>query len=214
MDLRWNRFISDLAVAFPGSAETIHLQQKSIYKSLDGLYNPRRRHYHSFQHIAHCIDLLRQIPDTGLELEGALWFHDAIYDPTAGDNERQSADLAVSSLGRFKVPEEFLKSVDSLIMATAHLNTDFSIDNIKQGLIHDIDLSILGSSRRRFLEYERGIRLEYGHMDESTYRLRRTAVLRSFLSRDTIYVTDRLKAIFEKKARRNLAWLVGKLNRV
>ena len=55
------------------------------------------RHYHVLAHVAHVLDHL-EVTAEGLPDDRALrlaaWYHDAVYDPRAGDNEAASAALA------------------------------------------------------------------------------------------------------------------------
>ena len=46
-------------------------------------------------------------------MEIALWYHDAIYDTHAADNEEQSATLAAHILRDAAVPEVFLTAHDT-----------------------------------------------------------------------------------------------------
>jgi len=64
------------------------------YQRLTQAYAESQRHYHNQQHIAECLaefDAARHLAQQPVALELALWFHDAVYDPKAGDNEEQSA---------------------------------------------------------------------------------------------------------------------------
>ena len=61
------------------------------FQVLEEKYAEPHRHYHNLNHIGF---LLRKFDETGEkseEIEMAIWYHDAIYDPKAGDNEAQSA---------------------------------------------------------------------------------------------------------------------------
>src|SRR6185436_9293929 len=67
------------------------------YEKLTAAYAEPQRHYHNQQHIAECLaefDRARHLTQQPVELELALWFHDAVYEPKASDNEEQSAALA------------------------------------------------------------------------------------------------------------------------
>lgn len=62
------------------------------------------RHYHNCLHIAGCpheFDQVRKLAADALAVELAIWFHDAVYDPLAADNEECSAELAKDWMGKF-----------------------------------------------------------------------------------------------------------------
>src|SRR5687767_6949665 len=74
---------------------------KSWYDRLTAAYAERHRHYHNQQHIAECLaefDAARHLVRQPEAIELALWFHDAVYNPRAGDNEERSAALAKACL--------------------------------------------------------------------------------------------------------------------
>ena len=55
------------------------------------------RAYHTLRHIEACLAWMRDAPledDDRIAAEFAIWFHDAVYDTRASDNEERSADLA------------------------------------------------------------------------------------------------------------------------
>jgi predicted metal-dependent HD superfamily phosphohydrolase len=57
-----------------------------------------------------------------------------------------------------------------------------------------------------------GWREEFARVDRSTYVAGRSAVLRSFLERPSIYLTHRGRLLWESKARRNLERSVNRLS--
>ena len=66
------------------------------YERLRNAYTEPQRYYHTQQHIAECLrefDQARHFARQPAAAELALWFHDAVYDPSRGDNEEQSAAL-------------------------------------------------------------------------------------------------------------------------
>ena len=70
--------------------------------SLEAAYSEPHRHYHDRRHIQQCLALLDEVPEL-MESERrvltwAIWWHDAIYDPRASDNEARSAELAKREL--------------------------------------------------------------------------------------------------------------------
>jgi predicted metal-dependent HD superfamily phosphohydrolase len=77
--------------------------------------------------------------------------------------------------------------------------------------VHDIDLTILSAPATEFDAYDRAIRLEYAHVGDAEYRAGRGALLRSFLARPRIFLTDRLHAEREAAARANIDRAIARL---
>jgi predicted metal-dependent HD superfamily phosphohydrolase len=163
------------------------------------------RHYHGQPHIDACLRLFDEVrsqfadPDAA---ELAFWFHDAIYDAKASDNEEQSADLAAAMLSACGVSPKHIDVIRELILATKHNATPTDAD---ARLLVDIDLSILGTDAATFDAYERAIRQEYAHVPDDAFRAGRAAVLRKFLARDRIYATETFASRYETHARENIA---------
>lgn len=175
-----------------------------LFEQLVASYREPQRRYHTLQHLGECLGRLE--PVLGLaqhagEVEVALWFHDAIYDPRAQDNEIQSARWARQALAAVQVSGEALSRVDALIMATRHQAPPQTPD---EHLLVDVDLAILGSAPVRFAKYEAQIREEYGWIPDAQFRDRRVALLAEFLGRPAIYSTEHFHRQFEAQARQNL----------
>ena len=132
----------------------------------------------------------------------ALWFHDAVYDLQAHDNEQRSADLAAAALQAAGVPDEAVGRVVALILATRHTGVPATQD---EQLLVDIDLGILGAGPARFAEYERQIREEYAFVPEALFRSARRSILQGFLDRPVLYGTAHFRDRLEARARVNLA---------
>jgi predicted metal-dependent HD superfamily phosphohydrolase len=154
------------------------------------------RHYHDRRHIA---AMLAAIPPgrESRELIAAIWLHDVVYDPRAGDNEERSAeqarrDLAVSDIDAGRVA--------ALILGTKHHRADME----EQQLLNDLDLGILGASPDAYARYAADIRREYAHVAEEAYRAGRARVLRGFLELPAIYGGADFRHL-EEPARANLA---------
>ncbi len=162
------------------------------------------RHYHSLQHLDECLATFERVSFLAtrpVEVALALWFHDAIYDVKASDNEARSAAWARQALHDAGAPADCVERVHSLVMATRH---DVTPSDPDQQLLVDIDLSILGASPERFAQYEKQVRAEYSFVPDDAFRTGRRAILQSFLARPHIYNTSHFQASHEVQARRNL----------
>ena len=176
----------------------------NLFESLFTAWAEPQRHYHSLQHLAECIAWFEREKDAAerpAEIALALWFHDAIYDVHAHDNEERSADWARDALVVAGASVDVTSRVHALIMATRH-------DAVPQGrdaeLLIDIDLSVLGAPNERFDEYERQIRDEYAHVPSEIFEPRRRNILRRFVDREPLYATPGMHAACETQAKRNL----------
>jgi len=183
------------------------------YERLARAYDEPQRHYHNQQHIAECLwefDQARSLARQPITVELALWFHDAVYDPKAGDNEEQSAALAKSCLREGGVSEALVETVSKLIMVTKHHEVNAYAD---AGLMVDIDLSILGREAKRFFQYEAQIRAEYAWVPEAVFAAKRAEILQGFLGRHRIYVTEWFHKKYERQARENLDASISNLKK-
>jgi predicted metal-dependent HD superfamily phosphohydrolase len=183
------------------------------YERLTAAHAEPQRHYHNQQHIAECLaefDAARHLALQPEAVEVAIWFHDAVYDPKAADNEEQSAELAKRCLTEANVSEAFVQTVSTLILAT---KTHEVGRNPDAAVLVDVDLSILGKPKERFLEYESQIRKEYGWVPRIIFGSKRAKILEQFLARDRIYTTDWFHQKYEQTARHNLQTSIRQLKR-
>ena len=183
-----------------------------VYQSLMTRYAEAQRAYHNLCHIQDCLrefDSARSLATDPDAAEMAIWFHDAVYDPKARDNEELSAQLAEYLFEAADLPETFSQKVTRLILATKH---DAPPDDKDAALLIDVDLSVLGQPRETFAEYEAAIRQEYAWADSAEFATGRSNLLKSFLKRPSIYQTDFFRAKYEEMARKNVQWAVVRLD--
>ena len=179
-------------------------------RELSALYSVKDRHYHNLAHIEAMLALAgdyRGLLDDPEAVEAAIWFHDAIYDSRAKDNEAQSAALAEKKLaGRTEAGR--LNRISAMIVATATHQLPLFDDATAArdaGLFLDMDLSILGAAPDAFDAYERSVRREYAWVEEPMWRAGRSAVLKNLLARPHIFHTEEFRQRFEPQARANMA---------
>ncbi|MBV9419892.1 MAG: N-methyl-D-aspartate receptor NMDAR2C subunit [Alphaproteobacteria bacterium] len=201
LERAWAQCFADLGAPLPPS---------HIFDELLARYREPHRAYHTTQHLEECFAWFaqaRHLMQAPGETAFALFYHDAIYDTHASDNELKSAQLAVDVF-EYAVRMD-ARAVGELILATKSHSAAGAGSEIK--IMLDIDLSILGASPERFDEYENQVRREYAWVDESTFRVRRAAILRQFADGNRIYATDFFRERLEGAARSNLARSIAKL---
>lgn len=182
----------------------------SIFEELAAAYQADDRHYHSDTHVTECLKQFarhRDLSERPAEIEVAIWFHDAIYDTSKGDNEEQSAEWARCYLLEHKVEHATVERIVDMIIATK----THQVTNRDSALLLDIDLGILGTAAEVFEAYDQAIRREYHWVPLEQYRAGRADVLRSFLDRQTIYQTEAFHSTLEEPARRNLRAKIAEL---
>jgi len=180
-------------------------EETDVFQRLMTAYQEPQRHYHTLEHLSECMALFedhRQLAAQPAEVEMALWFHDAVYDVKAHDNEARSAQWAESVLSDAGVGQQHVQQVVQHIMATRHSGVPEPGD---QSLLVDVDMAILGAPRARFDAYEVQVRAEYAWVPEPVFRQKRSELLMAFLARPFLYSTPALHAMLEAPARANLA---------
>jgi predicted metal-dependent HD superfamily phosphohydrolase len=195
LERSWQRAWSGLGAAGEGLG---------LRDELLAAWSQPQRHYHSLRHLRDCIALLEPalaLAERPAEVETALWFHDAVYEPKAVDNEQRSADWAEAALARAGVDPDARERVCALVMATRHAAEPAGPD---ERLLVDVDLAILGAERERFDEYEVEVREEYAWVPAPVFRHKRGQILRDFLARPALYSTPAFAGRFEAAARANL----------
>ena len=133
----------------------------------------------------------------------AAWFHDAVYDPRATDNERRSAELARAALSGDEVTAGVADEVARLVIVTAEHAVEPG--DVRAAVLCDADLSILASGADRYADYVRGVREEYAFVDDAAFRQGRAAVLRRLLGREHLFATSYGQEQWEHMAREQVA---------
>ncbi len=174
-------------------------------------YAEPHRRYHDGEHIIEVmaeadrlLSGVRSAPDDASAVRLAVWFHDAIYDPTAvrGANEDASAELASDRLLSLGVARTLVSEVARLVRRTA----DHVVEptDVAGSVLVDADLSILASGRDRYDRYVRDVREEYGHVGDDAWRAGRGDVLRRFLDVPSLYRIGPDRAQRDRAARANM----------
>ncbi len=175
--------------------------------ALERAYAEPHRRYHTRRHIEDCVAKMETWPDLTVEerrvLGWAIWWHDAVYDPRAGDNEAASAELARRDLPGLGATPAEAEEVARLILLTAgHSVADG--DRLGAVLV-SIDLSILAAAPAEYDAYARAVRAEYAHVPEAAWRIGRASVLQRFLDAAVLFPDPAFAAAHDTKARANLA---------
>ncbi len=181
-------------------------------QALLAAYAESHRYYHTLEHLTECmmhLDAALPASHTKDEIELALWFHDAVYDPHSDKNEYDSACWAKTFIEEVSNASALAGTVFSLVMATTH-GAAHACEQARW--VVDVDLSILGSCEARYTRFEKSVRKEYSWVPEAEFRARRSEILQGFLLRDAIYATQHFRILLEENARRNLQFAITELS--
>jgi len=173
-------------------------------RALVGRYDQTQRSYHDRRHLAEVLAALGALTATlPAPVLWAAYFHDAVYEPAAHDNEQRSADLAAATLQQLDVAPAQVAEVVRLVLLT--VTHEPAADDAHGGLLCDADLAILAAAPARYRAYAADVRREHDHLDEVTFRAGRAVVLRTLAGRPRLFTTALGHRLWDAPARRNLA---------
>lgn len=199
-DALWRR-----CVASPPSPDSA-----AVYADLYRLLAAPGRYFHNRGHISDCVRRVDEVahllcnPDA---VELALWFHDAVYEPGAGTNERLSAEMFMTlSTGGTKA---FRWRVSRLILATRHAN---KVQGHDQRFVVDIDLSGFGAPWEEFMRKGAQVRAEFADLTDAQYHTAQIPFLQRLQRRPQFFSTDYFRQRYEVTAKDNLRRLLALLH--
>jgi predicted metal-dependent HD superfamily phosphohydrolase len=176
---------------------------EKLWEEIEASYNKGNRYYHNLRHLESLlltlIPLRSQIHQWDAMIF-ALVYHDFVYDPLQSDNEDKSAAVARERLTEFKIPDDLIEKVCSIILKTKGHSISEDPDT---NIFLDADLSILGADPETYRNYCEQIRGEYKLVPDFLYNRGRRRVLENFLNLPAVYKTSFFEEL-EQKARFNL----------
>ena len=187
-----------------------------LIEALKVRYAEPQRHYHTWAHIEALLGHFRRWESHFHRPEPVLWalcWHDAIYDPRASDNEERSAQLLAQEAAGHLPPEDIAFAAQ-IIRATAGHRVPEGLtgpDADDLALFLDLDLSSFAAPEPAFAQKQHDIRVEYAFVPDDTFRTARKAILKEFLGRERLYLTDLAHAEWDQQARANLARTIAVL---
>ncbi|GAA1927318.1 HD domain-containing protein [Nocardioides hwasunensis] len=166
--------------------------------------------YHDQLHLTEVLDRLDLLSEQAAAFDRttaalAAWFHDAVYDGDADDEER-SAQWAERAL-----PTAYAEEVARLVRMTVHHRP--ADDDPAGCALSDADLAILAAPRERYDTYAAGVRADFAHVSDSDFRAGRAAVLADLAAAPHLFHTPAARELWEEPARANLARELEELGR-
>ncbi|WP_026547951.1 DUF4031 domain-containing protein [Paenarthrobacter nicotinovorans] len=164
------------------------------------------RKYHSRTHllaVLEALDLLTEPAVPARTVSLAAWFHDAVYEGVAGQDEEDSAVLAEDRLTAAGLPPGDVAEVARLVRLTSNHSPE--ADDHAGALLCDADLSVLGGDQQAYARYLAAVREDYAHVSDDDFAKGRAAVVRHLLNLEPLFHGERAKGLWLDAARRNLA---------
>jgi predicted metal-dependent HD superfamily phosphohydrolase len=171
---------------------------------LDRWSEPHRR-YHTLDHLVAVLAVVDRYADLARDADAvrlAGWFHDAVYDPRAGDNEERSAALAEVELRLTGAASRAAETARLVRLTAGHA---VAAGDANGALLADADLAILAAAPADYDRYAEAVRAEYAHVPDGAFRAGRAAVLESLAGLPSLYRVVPERAEWEARARANLA---------
>jgi predicted metal-dependent HD superfamily phosphohydrolase len=235
----------------PAASPELRRASDAAFEALLTRYREPHRRYHGVTHLVwvlrHVRELAEHEPVADLAaVRMAAFFHDAVYDPRASDNEHVSARLAESVVGEFTTFADLAWAPDRITHVVAMIEAtathELPADDAGPGgttmpaerrddtrgnagmatlagrrhdtaVMLDADLAILGADPAAYRAYVDGVRVEYRHVDDESWRRGRSAVLESFLHRTQLFHTPTARTRWTARARANLTAELAGLRR-
>ena len=188
-----------------------HGEGLQVFDQLAAAYNEPIRAYHNLEHLRHCLTELdgnMTLARRPLEVEAALWFHDAVYEPGDPTNERRSADLFVAQASGGS--HALRARVASLIMATERKEAPRTDD---ARFVDDIDLAGFGVGWAAFARSSAQLRREFAEITDADYYRGQWKFLSRLRRRPKFFRTAYFRDRYEAQAQSNLDRLLTDLAR-
>ncbi|UNX55307.1 DUF4031 domain-containing protein [Georgenia sp. TF02-10] len=172
---------------------------------LDRWREPHRS-YHGPGHLHDVLANLDTLAAAGEDVPAtvvlAAWFHDAVHDGVAGQDEERSAALAGAWLTGVVSATAAAEVVRLVRLTATHAPAP---DDRAGAALCDADLAILAAPPARYARYAADVRAEYAQVPDPDFRCGRSQVLAGLLEREAIFTTAAGHGRWEQQARANLA---------
>jgi predicted metal-dependent HD superfamily phosphohydrolase len=182
-----------------------------VFDRLYAAWSAESRRYHNVEHLIDCLRELdganARVPTADL-VELALWYHDVVYEPRAGDCEERSARMLVLDAAALAIPLASAMDAAALVRATQHGALSDAARSVGADLVADIDLSILGRDVLRFMDYEFSVEEEYAPASTIRFRFARGRFLATLLDREPLFRTEHFHSRYEERARGHIRALL------
>jgi predicted metal-dependent HD superfamily phosphohydrolase len=178
---------------------------EAVGRELLARWSEPHRRYHTVAHLSFMLDVIDAHADLADDADAvrlAAWFHDAVYEVFAQDNEARSASLAVQQLPALGLSTARTEEVARLVRLTAGHAVEAGDRN--GALLADADLAILAAEPSDYARYAAAVREEYAAVPDAVFRPGRAAILRKLADLPDLFRIVPARAEWSARARVNL----------
>lgn len=196
------------------------LESAALVAELKKKHEEPHRFYHTWEHIVELLgNLFERAVATDMPQEEmatlavAILFHDSVYEVKKTyyrDNEIHSAEYAKRALSSRGVGNHRIENVYQLVRDTAHASGEKPKEYLSM-ILHDLDMSILGSSPERYALYVSDIVAEFGIYPGREFAKGRLEMLEKWIVDENLFVTQYGKERFQERARENMRAEIARL---
>lgn len=179
----------------------------SLGEDLLARWSQPHRKYHDRAHLLAVLSGLDRLTEGNEQAVAhraiylAAWFHDAVYEGAA-DDEQASAALAGELLTGAGFSPQLVAEVTRLVELTS--KHDPADDDLPGALLCDADLEVLSRTPGAYRRYAAAVREEYAHVPDAAFATGRSRILRELLAAPQLYSTPKGQALWESTARANV----------
>jgi predicted metal-dependent HD superfamily phosphohydrolase len=163
------------------------------------------RAYHDVRHLWRVLQHVDELAGHAMDLAAvrlAAWYHDAVHDGGADDEER-SARRAEHELHAAGIDPDLVAEVARLVRLTVSHHPAPGDRNGE--VLCDADLAILADHEGGYRQYVAAVRAEYAHVPDDAFRAGRADVLHALLALPSLFRTPHGRERWESRARANLS---------
>lgn len=187
--------------------DALGLAAPALGRELLSCWSQKQRFYHDRAHLLAVLTSLEALTRSTtyvpahLPVYLAAWFHDAIYQCTATDEE----DSAALALDRLEFQGVRAPVVEEVVRLVALTKTHKPEPGDSAGaLLCDADLEVLARKPAAYRRYASAVRLEYAHVSDAEFARGRTLILHRLLDGRSLYSSSRGQELWEEPARANI----------
>lgn len=189
-----------------GVGPSAQIASMMTFENVVRRYQEPHRFYHTLAHLEALADHFDRhaaaFGDDKPAIIAALFFHDIVYQGKPGEDEAQSAKMALTALNNLGLGHRIAQRAHDIIVMTAQHAAPKG-DHAAQ-LFLDMDMSILGSDPKTYERYCAHVRQEYSQYTDAQFYAGRAHFLTQTLQQGVHIFKTKEFADYNERAANNM----------